>query len=85
MIKAWVCTVKDDPEKYPDPPEPCVVYARTRSQACKIAYNNGPGFDNVDYVDIRARRFPENDGMGEGFGMYNPEDGSWYTESFRRF
>ena len=81
-IKAWVCTANT---KYSEPPEPCVVYASRRSQAIKIAYNNGPGFDNLDFTDIRCRRSPENDGNDRGFGMYNPEDGTWYTESFRRF
>lgn len=81
-ILAWVCTAKDG---ISDPPDPCIVYAQRRSQAMKIAYNNGPGFDMVDYTDIRCRRAPEHDGTGQGIGMYNPEDGSWYHETFRRY
>jgi len=85
MIVAWVCTAKIDPVKYPEPPEPCIVYAVKRSQACKIAYSHGNGFDVVDYIDIRARRAPEHDGEDRGFGMYDPDTGKWLVESFRRF
>jgi len=81
-IMAWVCTAKVG---HPHPPEPVVVYAARRAQAVKIAYNHGPGFDMVDYIDIRCRRFPVNDGNDSGFGMYDPETGEWIVESFRRF
>ena len=64
---------------------PVVVYAARRSQACKIAYNHGPDFDTIDYTDIRCQRSPDQDGGGEGFGMYDPESGEWLVESFRQF
>ena len=39
-------------------PDPCIVYAQRRSQAKKVAHNHGPGFDMIDFTDIRCRRRP---------------------------
>lgn len=83
-ILAWVCRAKDG-HPFGESTGPVVVYAAKRSQAIKIAFNHGNGFDVLDFTDIRCRRFPEEDGGGRGFGMYDPDTGKWLVESFRHF
>ena len=78
-IRAWRCSAHTG---HLDP-DSCIVFARRRSQAKKIAYDHGPGFDQVNWMDIRCRRAPEFDGTGgPDCGMYN-EDGSWHIQTFR--
>ena len=81
-VRAWTCTGFTG---YLDP-SPCVVFARRAGQAKQIALNHGPGFDAVNYNDIRVRRAPEHDDKqptSNSVGMFNA-DGSFHHESFKR-
>ena len=58
-MKAWlVC------DTYMWNPYGIIVFAKTRNQAITKALKN-PIFDSAEYIDLRAKRYPDDDGKDE--------------------